>query len=182
MYRNRALRTLNRTLFSAILQALFAKARAKRIDPYTTSGILTVQQLVELINAVNDSYSAFLLDSGYPKPGQPSDILISKILMGVMGVLPAFDTCFKTAIPTFNSLVPEVYRLSDKLNDVSLMALLKVVQDANVQNYLSARFDGLIKVGEKVGNGDCVDTVIQCPPMRLLDLLFWVYGLKFLKK
>ena len=94
MYRNAVLRTLNRRLFSAILKTLFEAARNANIDPYASKGILSVQQLQVLIDAVKDSYQTFLCASGYPKPSHSTTTLISKVLMGVMGVLPAFDICF----------------------------------------------------------------------------------------
>ena len=65
---------------------------------YVSNGILSVNQLNDLILAVSEGYQAFLSHSGYPRPSPPSVTLVSKILMGVMGVLPAFDTCFKSAI------------------------------------------------------------------------------------
>ena len=61
MYRNAVLRTLNRRLFSAILKTLFEAARNAHIDPYASKGILSVQQLQVLIDAVKDSYQTFLL-------------------------------------------------------------------------------------------------------------------------
>lgn len=73
--------------------------------------------------------------------------------MGVMGVLPAFDTCFKSAIQAFNPQAPESCRLSDKLDTASLSALLNVVQDPNVQSYLKTRLDGVIEVSVKEQNG-----------------------------
>ena len=95
MYRNAVLQTLNRRLFSAILKKLFEAARNAHIDPYTSKGVFSVHQLRVLIEVVKDSYQTFLIDSDYPKPSSPSVTLISKVLMGVMGVLPAFDTCFR---------------------------------------------------------------------------------------
>ncbi len=93
--------------FSAILKTLFEAARNAHIDPYASKGILSVQQLQVLIDAVKDSYQTFLCASGYPKPSHSTTTLISKVLMGVMGVLPAFDICFKAAIPIFNTKAPE---------------------------------------------------------------------------
>lgn len=98
--------------------------------------------------------------------------------MGVMGVLPAFDTCFKSAIQAFNPQAPESCRLSDKLDTASLSALLNVVQDPNVQSYLKTRLDGVIEVSVKEQNGQIKQIQASYPPMRLLDLYFWSYGLK----
>lgn len=149
MYRNAVLRTLNRRLFSAILKTLFEAARNAHIDPYASKGILSVQQLQVLIDAVKDSYQTFLCASGYPKPSHSTTTLISKVLMGVMGVLPAFDICFKAAIPIFNTKAPENCRLSDKLDDATLTSLLNVAQDTNVLSYIKTQFDGVIEVSKK---------------------------------
>ena len=178
MYRNAVLRTHNRRLFSAILHSLFEKARNAHINPYVSNGILSVNQLNDLILAVSEGYQAFLSHSGYPRPSPPSVTLVSKILMGVMGVLPAFDTCFKSAIQAFNPQAPESCRLSDKLDTASLSALLNVVQDPNVQSYLKTRLDGVIEVSVKEQNGQKKQIQASYPPMRLLDLYFWSYGLK----
>ena len=178
MYRNKVLRTLNRNLFSAILQTLFEKARDAPIDPYSSGGILSVGQLHILIDAVKSGYKAFLLGSKYPNPRHPSVTFISKILMGVMGVLPAFDVCFKAAMPVFNSKAPEDCRLFDKLDDTSLTALLKVIQDSNARAYLNERFDALIDISEKLVGGCVGGRKVPYPVMRLLDLFFWTYGLK----
>jgi len=181
MYRNAVLRTLNRSLFSAILKTLFEAARNAHIDPYASKGILSVQQLQVLIDAVKDSYQTFLCASGYPKPSHSTTTLISKVLMGVMGVLPAFDICFKAAIPIFNTKAPENCRLSDKLDDATLTSLLNVAQDTNVLSYIKTQFDGVIEVSKKDENGHITKQLVQYPPMRLLDLFFWAYGLKTYK-
>lgn len=181
MYRNAVLRTLNRRLFSAILKTLFEAARNANIDPYASKGILSVQQLQVLIDAVKDSYQTFLCASGYPKPSHSTTTLISKVLMGVMGVLPAFDICFKAAIPIFNTKAPENCRLSDKLDDATLTSLLNVAQDTNVLSYIKTQFDGVIEVSKKDENGHITKQLVQYPPMRLLDLFFWAYDLKTYK-
>ena len=178
MYRNAVLQTLNRRLFSAILKKLFEAARNAHIDPYTSKGVFSVHQLRVLIEVVKDSYQTFLIDSDYPKPSSPSVTLISKVLMGVMGVLPAFDTCFRAAIPVFNTKAPESCRLSDKLNDATLTSLLNVAQDINVLNYIKTKFNGVVEVSEKDENGHITKQLVPYPSMRLLDLYFWVYGLK----
>lgn len=56
MYRNAVLRTHNRRLFSAILHSLFEKARNAHINPYVSNGILSVNQLNDLILAVSEGY------------------------------------------------------------------------------------------------------------------------------
>ena len=60
----------------------------------------------------------------------------------------------------------------------SLSALLNVVQDPNVQSYLKTRLDGVIEVSVKEQNGQIKQIQASYPPMRLLDLYFWSYGLK----
>ncbi len=178
MYQNAVLHTLNRRLFSAILKILFEAARNAHIDPYTSKGILSIHQLRVLIEAVKDSYQTFLCTSGYPKSSHPSVTLISKILMGVMGVLPAFDICFKSAIQVFNTKVPENCRLSNKLDDATLTSLLNVAQDTNVLSYIKTQFDGVNEVSDKDENEHVTQQLVPYPPMRLLDLIFWAYGLK----
>ena len=78
MYRNAVLRTHNRRLFSAILHSLFEKARNAHINPYVSNGILSVNQLNDLILAVSEGYQAFLSHSGYPRPSRQASRLSQK--------------------------------------------------------------------------------------------------------
>lgn len=88
------------------------------------------------------------------------DLIVTKIIMATMGCIPAYDRYFK------NGLKKKI-KTSDNFNKNSFKNLLGLV---NIDNEL-----------KKICNNEsCLiqGTNIKYPPMKLLDLHFWLLGFK----
>lgn len=119
---NAALKELNRKIFVPVLDALFRQARQLEINPYELNGLLSKPQVESLMRAVRQGYRSALSEAQYMSRN-PTATLESKILMGVMGVLPAFDRYFATAANDFNAALANngtEFRMPHRLSFKSL--------------------------------------------------------------
>lgn len=88
-----------------------------------------------------------------------SDTLVTKILMGTMGCIPAFDRFLKSGIKALKKEFPKYTKLTQKLTKESFMALLDLRDDI-----------GLVKLQEENEN------LKDYPTMKLLDMFLWEWG------
>lgn len=109
--------------------------------------------IMDVINAIKASYKPFV-----PKEGsqQPTDTLVTKIILGTLGCLPACDRFFidgfKNSNRSFSSLNQQfIERISDfcASNIDELSDVQKEIQDINGFHY---------------------------PMMKLVDMYFWQIG------
>ena len=92
----------------------------------------------------------------------PSDTLVTKIIMGTMGCVPAYDRYFKTGLKKF----------------------LKKNKEKRGINFSKKSFEKLLNFSRKDSilreiykkSIPTINTGIKYPPMKLLDLYFWRLG------
>ena len=96
---------------------------------------------------------------------EPTQTLITKILMGIFGCVPAYDRFVITALQKYNSEVEKENRISQTFNNKSYIKLKDWWERQNYseQHYLK-------------------DSKIKYPPMKLVDVYFWSIGLELDKK
>lgn len=87
---------------------------------------------------------------------EPTDLLITKIIMSTMGCTPAYDTLFKKGLKRLR------IRNCDKFSQSSFMNLL------NLKN-----LNGFYKAERLINR-----TKVRYPAMKLIDLYFWLRGSK----
>ena len=115
-----------------------------------------VSLLFDLAKTIKRIYwETIIVIDGKPKHGNASDILVTKILLGAMGCIPAYDRFFKTG--------------------VGLLA------DFPAQ-FGKSSYAGLIRFYKK--NKDSIDAAeseiaergMKYPAMKLIDMYFWSLG------
>ncbi len=87
----------------------------------------------------------------------PSDTLISKILLGTLGCVPAYDRLLRAGFDEMTSI-----KIGKSLNPKSLSALFK---------FTSNNQDAFKTLGEKINKDG-----VHYPLMKLVDMYFWETG------
>ncbi|MGB6944525.1 MAG: hypothetical protein WBE37_19155 [Bryobacteraceae bacterium] len=110
--------------------------------------------ILEAVNAVGKAYAPFASRAG------ASDILVTKVLFGTLGCLPACDTYFKAGFKRCGfkysspnaSFVAEVFRFcQDHLSELR-----------KAQSWIEERYE------------------VQYPIMKIVDMYFWQIGFEAL--
>lgn len=94
--------------------------------------------------------------------GNVSETLITKILLGTLGCVPAYDRYFKEAVRSENIT-------TGNFNTASIVKLAEFYEGN------SAQFEDA-RVRMKIHN------MLQYPQMKLLDMCFWMVGLDYEEK
>lgn len=195
MLRGSLLLNTNRLILIDVLDALFQAVSKFDFDPYTEPTKVKGEHISKLVAAVYTSYRNSFQKAGFSRKAlgnKPTDTMISKILMGTLGVLPAFDQNFCAAAKAYNDAftidkscdgveipfellqhrnktIYDVNNESDlKKIAANLKPLLNFVADPDVENFLRD------EVGQIFKNNKLIST--EYPAMRLLDLYFWGIG------
>jgi len=108
--------------------------------------------ILDLVKAIKVAYRPSVPRTG---PGQPTDILVTKIILGTLGCLPACDRYF---IAGFRG-----YGQYSRLNDSFIASVLAFCQD-HLQELRREQTD----IKQKGG--------LQYPLMKLVDMYFWQLG------
>lgn len=100
-----------------------------------------------------------------------SNILASKILLGIFGCIPAYDTFFKQGIKEIFPITEGNgrYPISQNFSEGSVRQIIKCYKDNK------KLFDGHQYVLK-------IDKRIKYPTMKKIDMLFWLEGYKNSKK
>ena len=93
----------------------------------------------------------------------PTNTLISKVMLGTLGCVPAYDTSFIQGLRK----VEKDKKIFHTFNKKSIAQLYEFY------NYKEHK-DDFEKVKEKIKS----ITQVEYPPMRLVDLYFWLIGNK----
>ena len=97
----------------------------------------------------------------------PSEILVTKILLGTLGCIPAFDRLFKKGISQFDGAVSfegKEYSLTQRLESAS-------------KNFCATdSFRALAALAAKYSEAFKIQSDIYYPPMRCMDMYFWQIG------
>ena len=96
-----------------------------------------------------------------------SDILITKILLGTLGCVPAYDNYFKKGFKKFNTL-GSFSNNEGKLNERSILRLTEFYEKYE-KELEEKRKEFKIKINNKN---------VEYPQMKVLDMGFWQIGLE----
>ena len=119
--------------------------------------------LFEVVKEMKAHYRKFRDKNVKKKPSSPiSDVLITKILLGTFGCVPAYDSYFVAGLGHADIGITKAF------NHKSIKALAKLYAD-NMPVFESARENMVF------GNG------LVYPQMKLLDMGIWNVGSKLLK-
>lgn len=117
-----------------------------------------IKEILRLKNKLASYYSSIYFTKGYeePKPISPTATLLSKIMLGTLGCVPAYDRYFKDGLK-------EMRMLNTSFSALSLSELFNFI-DKNSTEIENAQ--KLIK--EQTNN--------HYPKMKILDMFFWQIG------
>ncbi len=97
----------------------------------------------------------------------PSEILVTKILLGTLGCIPAFDRFFKKGISQFGetvSLEGKSYKLTQRL------------ESASKTFCVTESFQALAALAAKYPEAFKFQSDMYYPPMKCVDMYFWQIG------
>ena len=115
-----------------------------------------LDRLDTLYKKLNDIYSEIRSEVIKEDRDSVSRTLLTKILMGTLGCVPAYDRFFISGVKN-QSVTTGNY------NDQSLRKLAKFYEDNHV-------------ILEQVRKGMMIENCIEYPQMKLLDMAFWQIG------
>ena len=114
--------------------------------------------LAALENALNDIYGKIKLDVDPNKKKSVTDTLKTKVLLGVFGCIPAYDTYVKKTLETYKICTVNFFNPGQIKNFVSFYEENKELFDT---------------VKSEISAGG-----IEYPPMKIIDLVLWRIGLE----
>jgi len=137
---------------------LVIKLLDKKYDNYDNVEYLrnNIDDLIELINYISDYYKP------YNNHKRITDTLTTKILLGTLGCLPAYDNQFKKGIRSVGLVG---YFGKNPTNTIK-----------NVLDYYENNKKEFEKLRAKMNNNTKYPPVIEYPPMKVVDCCFWELG------
>jgi len=117
-----------------------------------------INEILELKNELSNHYSSIYFTKGTdkPKPISPTDTLLSKIMLGTLGCVPAYDRYFIDGLKEMNMQYTS-------FNSNSLNELFNFI-DSNKSEINTAQSLIMTK------------TQRHYPIMKILDMVFWQIG------
>lgn len=109
----------------------------------------------ELVNIINKLYLHKIKKTSITEGDSLSDTFVTKILLGVFGCVPAYDSYFKSAVSHYKVC-------SRNFNERSLM---------NLQTFYNLHFEEFENLRKQFENEGVYYT-----PMKLIDMCFWQLG------
>lgn len=110
----------------------------------------------ELVNIINKLYLHKIKKTSITEGGSLSDTFVTKILLGVFGCVPAYDSYFKSAVSHYKVC-------SRNFNERSLM---------NLQTFYNLHFEEFENLRKQFENEGVYYT-----QMKLIDMCFWQLGI-----
>lgn len=110
-----------------------------------------IDVIFNLANELKKYYKTFKLNKK-----EITDVLITKIMMGTLGCVPAYDTYMKKTL--------KKYKIPNTFNKKSLLAIVKLFEDIRIKQSL-----------KKINNK-------KYTHMRAIDLIFWCESNNNIKK
>lgn len=181
MYRySTKLMMTNKVIFAPVLHSLIQTASQQKVTPFQDR--FSQDQIKALIEATRSA----LQKAAEDVPLAVTDTLVSKILHGTFGCIPAFDTFFVAGIRAANELprscfFPDQEILKRKKNDLlfprkidhSFDAILSWAFLPDVNSSLLGimkEFPMLSSTNDREGK------VRSYPTLRMIDQVFWALG------
>ena len=195
MYRNVKTASVNRQIYVIVLKRLFEKVHELGIQHFSQNTVFNEYELKALIATVHDAFDKAYREAEYTQLGtdtrsdeetkaetffaEASGTLVTKVLLGTLAALPAFDRNFHTLAVEINHYQKSKFpsKIDIKTSEEkstppqikqTLEPLLAVAKDPEVQAYLRNFVEPYF--------ADANILKIDYPLMRLLDLHFWTVG------
>jgi hypothetical protein len=149
----------NHLIHKGAVVTLFAKASQKlKCNQTTEVKRENINAILEVKNKLTEHYSSIYFTKGAdkPKPISPTDTLLSKIMLGTLGCVPAYDRYFIDGLK-------EMQMQHTGFNEYSLNELFNFID--NNRNEIT-QVQRLIKT----------KTRRHYPLMKILDMYFWQIG------
>ncbi len=168
----------NRLMLAYFLENFYRKIAENCLitydEVYKTGGIIPEKKLFALIGIACETYQEAVRKSNYRISGyKATDVVVSKILMGIFCVIPGYDLCFMTSLTRYKTERGDTSAVTKVFAEDDIVEILALARDKKIQKYLRKQFSGVI----------CTeDEMKKYPIMRLLDLHFWAWGTKNLPK
>lgn len=144
--------TIHRPLIDLIFEPRFDPLWSTDFGSASTDSKLT-PLLLELVEGIREAYRPFAIANG---SAPPTDTLVTKIILGTIGSLPACDRFF------INGFKIEEHQFS-RVNESFINRLLKFCQTH--QHELLHQQERIMEIGG-----------IRYPIMKLVDMHFWQIG------
>ena len=112
------------------------------------------------VNTIKVYYEGFQIS--------PTDTLVSKVMLGTFGCIPAYDNLYKNGVGYWNNIVRAKHqiKLTKKLGETSFCGLIRFYHEHN-EEILEAKSDIDI---------DSEERGVTYPIMKLIDMYFWSLG------
>ena len=149
----------NHLIHKGAVDIVYSKNNQKLKCSQTTEvKIETINAIIEVKNELAKHYSSIHFTKGAdkPKPISPTDTLLSKIMLGTLGCVPAYDRYFIDGLK-------EMKMQNTGFNEASLNELFNFI-DKNKKEIDQAQ--KLIKI----------KTQRHYPLMKIMDMYFWQIG------
>lgn len=149
----------NHLIHMGAVEIVFSKTNQKLKCSQTTEvNSESINGILELKNQLAEHYSSiyFAKGVGKPKPISPTDTLLSKIMLGTLGCVPAYDRYFTNGLK-------EMKMQHTVFNDASLNELF---------NFLGSNKKEIDEAQKLIK----AKTQRHYPKMKILDMYFWQIG------
>lgn len=173
--RGSAIMSMSRKFLVELLQEIFEALKARAItyeDVYEECTIIDPKNLTKLFGDVKDICRNNLRDRGYTGEKNATNLLVSKILLGTVGVMPAYDTHLTKSIACCYSITYGDKNTKGPKKDKKWAKLVRMASDKDLQRFLKEKFNGLL--WPYVAD---IENKKDYPVMRLLDLYLWAWGI-----
>lgn len=147
--------TVHRPVVDVLLQSGYDSVWSLNLDSLNQRTI-DAGSIIRLIRALKQSYE---------KVGvTPTDTLVTKVLLGTIACIPAYDTYFLDGIGYWN----------DNLRPRSCPRLAKSLRESSYQNLVRFYQDNASAF--QAANDDIARYGLRYPSMKLVDMYFWIIG------
>lgn len=120
----------------------------------------------EAYKSISDPESNSSSSCNSPSDVEPTDTLITKILLGTFACIPAFDRFFKDGVNIFNNNLPKEEKLSTNIESKRLKTFKAISKFAlNHSDSISS-----------LKNDDNFNGLKDYPVMKIVDMYFWQKG------
>jgi hypothetical protein len=149
----------NHLIHKGAVDIVFSKANQKlKCNENTDVKTEDIKQIISIKNQLAIHYSSIFFTKGNDtsKPISPTDTLLSKIMLGTLGCVPAYDRYFIIGLKT-------IKLKQTSFNEASLIELFEFINQNNPELKQAQK---LIKIKTKQ----------HYPLMKILDMYFWQIG------
>lgn len=171
----------NKLFFNEILRKIFSVPGIELAFKNPEEAIKRDEIIKKLISGVREAiieqFEKYPIN-GQLKKDSISATLITKILLGTTGMVPAFDSFFVIGVNEIVNSNPKYLTINKDLHKINLTTLSK---EKPLQKSVELLYD-FVRDNEKFFTElrkklNIFEEKDQCPLMRVVDVFFWQYGI-----